>query len=252
MNCFIAYFDYLGFKEFIENNDLSYQKQVVGKNFRDIESALAQGKYKDTFHGVVADLSHSKINCINFSDTVVFWTNDDSEKSLTELLSVSHTFNWRAIDFLFPSRGSIVYGELFSSAFSQSNNGGGKYNINSIFGKGLVSAHIKAEAQNWAGTVIDKSVIEQLVKMGLKPDHYLSSYAKKYKVPYKIENNLSEEFVFCIIKGSLNDEALKKYEKSIRNNFADHNKPVTDKAVQDKLENTLKFLESFHEKQSVQ
>ena len=103
MNCFIAYFDYLGFKEFIENNDLDYQKKIIGNNFRDLESALGQGKIKDVHHGVIADLSNSKINCINFSDTVVFWTNDDSNESLKELLDVSYKFNWQAVDFFFPS-----------------------------------------------------------------------------------------------------------------------------------------------------
>jgi hypothetical protein len=44
MNRFIAYFDYLGFKKFIENNTLDYQKRIVVNNFRDIENALAKGK----------------------------------------------------------------------------------------------------------------------------------------------------------------------------------------------------------------
>jgi hypothetical protein len=49
MKKFIAYFDYLGFKQFIDNNDLEYQRKIVGNNFRDIESALGQGKSKNMF-----------------------------------------------------------------------------------------------------------------------------------------------------------------------------------------------------------
>lgn len=45
MNCFIAYFDYLGYSKFIENNDLDYQKKIIRNNFRDIESALGKGKF---------------------------------------------------------------------------------------------------------------------------------------------------------------------------------------------------------------
>ena len=89
MNRFIAYFDYLGFKKFIENNTLDYQKRIVVNNFRDIENALGKGKTKPAKYGVIADLSESKINCINFSDTVVFWTNDDSIDSLIEILGTT-------------------------------------------------------------------------------------------------------------------------------------------------------------------
>lgn len=245
MNCFIAYFDYLGFKEFIENNDLDYQKRIVFNNFRDIEQALGKGKFKDTYHGVIADISDSKINCINFSDTVIFWTKDDSEESLTELLSVSHTFNWQAIVYFFPVRGSIVYGELFHVDFKQPNGGGGLYNINSVIGKGIVSAHLKANSQNWAGTVLDKSLIDELLRRGLNPDEYLSPYAKKYKVPYKNGIDLPEEFVYCIIKGILNDDAYKNRKEGIERNFSDHNKSLDDPSALDKLKNTIKYLNSF-------
>jgi hypothetical protein len=249
MKKFIAYFDYLGFKQFIENNDLNYQKKVVGDNFRDIESALGKGKYKEAPHGVIADLSYSKINCINFSDTVVFWTNDDSENSLLEILEVAHKFNWQAIDFFFPARGSVVYGEIEYVDFKQKNEAGGLYNINSVFGKGLVKAHEKAEKQHWAGTVIDDSFIKELISRGYDIETFLKPYAKKFKVPYKNGFELPDEFVMRIIKGQLNDEAFKNYGNGIRENFARHNKLVDKQDVRDKIENTIKFLASFYDKE---
>ena len=246
MKSFIAYFDYLGFKEFIENNDLEYQIFIMHNIFRDIEMALGQGKFKSARHGEIADLSNSRINCINFSDTVVFWTNDESEESLRELLSVTHTFNWMAIDFSFPVRGALVYDELYYVLFSQSNNGGGHYNINSVFGKGLVHAHLKAESQNWAGTVIDQSLIQELQRRDINPVDYLKPFAKKYKVPYKSKIELPEEFVYCIITGVLNDDALKNYGNGIRKNFTDHRKSIENPGAKEKLDNTLNFLESFY------
>lgn len=144
MKKFIAYFDYLGFKQFIENNDLVYQKRIMGNNFRDIESALGQGKLIDATHGVTSDLSQHRINCINFSDTIVFWTNDDSDESLNEIIQVAYRFNWRATTFTFPARGSLLYGEIEYVDFKNKNNLGGVYNINSVFGKGLVEAHQKS------------------------------------------------------------------------------------------------------------
>jgi len=242
---FIAYFDYLGFKQFIDNNDLNYQRKIIAYNFRDIESALGQGQYKKAPHGVIADLTNSKINCINFSDTVVFWSNDDTEASLLEILEVAHKFNWQAIDFFFPSRGAVVYGEIEYVDFKQKNQAGGLYNINSVFGKGLVNAHQKADKQHWAGTVIDETLIEELHDRGKEIDNFLELYAKLYKVPYKDGIDLPEEYVMRIIKGKLNDEAFKNYSAGIKENFARHNKSVDDQDVQEKIENTIKFLESF-------
>ena len=246
MKKFIAYFDYLGFKQFIENNDLQYQKRIIGNNFRDIENALGQGKMKEAKIGVIADLKDSRINCINFSDTIVFWTNDDSEESLMEIIKVAYRFNLQTVMRFFPARGALVYGEIIYVDFKQHNDAGGLYNINSVFGKGLVEAHEKAEKQHWAGTVIDSTLINELVKRNYKVDSFLSPYSKKYKVPYKKEPELLEEYVLNIVKGDLNEDSLKNGKDMIMRNFSNHNKSVDKQDVKEKIENTLKFLESYH------
>ncbi len=249
MNRFIAYFDYLGFKEFIENNDLDYQRRIVSNNFRDMESALGKGKLIDAPHGLIADLSNSQINCINFSDTVVFFTRDTSEESLIEILDVALKFNWESIDFCFPVRGALVFGELVYVDYKQKNSSGGVYNINSVFGKGLVKAHLKAENQHWAGTVLDESFVSEIRRRGHNLEEFLLPYAKKYKVPYKDSSEKIDEFVLNIINGTLNEVALKNYSESIRDNFAKHNKSVNDKRVQQKISNTIQFLESYYVKE---
>lgn len=246
MKKFIAYFDYLGFKDFILNNDLAYQNRIMNNIFRDIESALGNGKYKEASIGAIADLSDSKINCINFSDTVVFWTNDASTESLIELLRVAHKFNWQAIDYFFPARGAIVFGDIIHADFRQKNEAGGMYNLNSIYGKGLVNSHLKTENQDWAGSVIDQSVINVLLARDINPDDFLKEYAKKYKIPYKPGFELDEdEFALNIITGDLNDEAFKNYSANIEENFAKHNKSIENPGVKRKIENTIKFLESY-------
>lgn len=246
MKKFIAYFDYLGFKQFIDNNDIDYQRRIVGNNLRDIENALAKEKLKRTSRGsVVADLSQSRINCINFSDTVVFWTNDDSEESLKDILEVAHIFNWHVIDYFFPARGSLVYGEIEVVDFQQKNEAGGRYNISSPFGKGLVRAHEKAEMQHWAGTVLDSSLTEEIVRRNYDIETFLQPYAKRYKVPYKKNLELPDEYVLCLVTGQLNDEAFKNYSKNVRENFAKHKKSVDNDDVRKKIENTIQFLQSF-------
>lgn len=247
MKKFIAYFDYLGFKQFIENNDLAYQERIMGNNFRDMESAIAQGKLKEASHGVIADLSNHTINCINFSDTVVFWTNDDSNESLIEILEVAYKFNWGATTFFFPARGALVHGEMEYVDFKNENNSGGVYNINSVFGKGLVLAHQKAESQQWSGTVIDESFVSRLIELGQDPISFLAPYAKSYPVPYKDGIKLNDEYALNLVKGQLNPVAFDNVSKDVIRNFKNHGKDITHPDVQEKIKNTIQFLSSFKE-----
>lgn len=246
MNKFIAYFDFLGFKDFILNNDIQYQNQIMNNIFRDIESSLGNGKLIEIQKGLISDISETSINCINFSDTIIFWTNDNTIESLKEITEVAYKFNWQSINYFFPVRGSLSYGEIIHADYRQCNDGGGKYNINSVFGKAIVEAHIKAESQDWAGSVIDQSIIDFLIENDLEPISYLSDYATQYKIPYKTNIKIMEsEFAFRLVKGSLNEEAYKNYSNSIERNFADHKKDISDPRVKLKLKNTLEYLRSF-------
>jgi hypothetical protein len=246
MKKFIAYFDYLGFKDFIEKNDTEFQHQIMNNNFRDIEMALSNGKTKPVRQGVISDIDESIINCMNFSDTVVFWTNDDSSESMSELIRVAYNFNWHSIGFTFPLRGAIVYGEITHADFRQQNKGGGIYNINSLYGKGLVEAYLKAEGQHWAGTTIDVSVINEMESRGLNPEEELNEYAKKYLIPYKnVIENQQEEFALKLVRGNLPEEAFLNVSESIKRNFGEYNKSTEHQSVQEKLTNTITYLKSF-------
>ena len=246
MKKFIAYFDYLGFKDFIENNDTEFQHQIMNNNFRDIEMALADGKTKPASRGVISDIDQSQINCMNFSDTVVFWTNDDSDEALAEILKVAFRFNWQCNEFTFPVKGAVVHGDIFHADFRQKNQGGGIYNINSLYGRGLVEAYLIAENQHWAGTVIDETVISVIRDRGQDPLTTLEPFAKKYMVPYKKpKENPEEEFTLRLVKGDLPEEAFKNVSENIRRNFGEYNKRTDHPGVQQKLENTITYLKSF-------
>ena len=189
-----------------------------------------------------------QINCLNFSDTVVFWTNEDSLEALKEILAVTYIFNWQANDYFFPVRGTLLYGDIFHVAHSQLSDGGGFYNINSIYGSGIIAAHLKAESQDWAGTVIDQSVISKIRSMGEKEEILLDPYCKKYLVPYKAGTHLKvdeEEYVFRLIKGYLDEVSFTNMSNNIAENFARYNKDISPASVQRKLTNTLEYLRSF-------
>ncbi|WPR77704.1 hypothetical protein [Algoriphagus sp. NG3] len=245
MKKFIAYFDYLGFRQFIEKNDILAQKRGMGNIFREIEQAIAKEKTTDAPHGIIADLEESNINCINFSDTIIFWTEDDSVDSLKEILEVSYIFNWRTNGYFFPARGAIVHGELEAVDFSYLNGKGRNYNINSVFGRGLISAYEKAESQNWAGTVVDHSIIGFLEGIGENPETFLEPWCIPYFIPYKNGVWKVKEFAFILVKGGLNDEAFNNWSKGIRDNFENYNKGPLDPRTEEKLKNTIEFLRGF-------
>jgi hypothetical protein len=245
---YLAYFDFMGFKEFILNNDDDVLKRRMGHIFRDIEMSLGQGKYQEPQRGVVlADISTSKLNCLNISDTVLFWTNELNYDSLRELLNVAYSFNWREVGYNFPLRGSVIKGKVHEVSGKNINGEGGSYSIQCLFGEGLVNAHDLAESQEWAGTVIDNSIIEDLQreKDGLE---FIENLALKYDVPFK--KNIKKEFyVFKLKQGKMSDEGLKNTLENIDYVFNLDNKPTDDERVKLKIKNTKDFLEYSADKE---
>ncbi|MCO6163689.1 hypothetical protein [Flavobacterium sp. NRK F7] len=246
---FIAYFDFLGFKEFILNNiDENELMRRMGHIFRDIEFSLGQGEMQEPRNGVIlADLSNSKINCLNISDTVVFWTNDTTIESLKELVKVAYEFNWRENLYNFPVRGSISKGSIRIVNGININDLGVTYGVSCLYGKGIVNAHIKTESQEWAGTVIDNSMINEFTNED-EAFSFLEKFAVKYMVPYK--NGIiqeKEEFALRLTKSKLNEIAYTNTKENIERVFSQDHKSTTHPNVQLKIKNTIDFLSTFKE-----
>lgn len=245
---YIAYFDFLGFKEFILNNiDDNELIRRMGHIFRDIEFSLGQGEIQKPKNGIIlADLSHSIINCLNISDTVVFWTNDTTHKSLEELIKVAYEFNWKENLYNFPVRGCIIKGKIRIVNGIHENDKGGTYGVSCLYGKGIVNAHLKAEDQDWAGTVIDSSIINEFDSKE-EAAKFLEPYTLKYKVPYKSHTDNEEEFVLRLLKGTLNQLAFDNTVDGIYRTFSQDNKSIENESVQRKIDNTINFLRVIKE-----
>ncbi len=248
MKRYIAYFDYLGYKEFILNNDSEYLKTRVGHILVAIEQALAEGKLQEPKNGrILSDTSKTKINCLNISDTVIFWTKDDSVESLAELLPVAYRFNWSQVLLNFPVRGVIYCDELEMISGKQTNTEGSIYSANIIYGKGLAKAHLKCENLNWAGSAIDETVIEH-ISGKVDIEEFLKPFAKIYKVPYtKPETHTREEYALRLTKNSHNEVSFQNAKDGIISAFKSDNKTFDKPRVQEILANTITFLETFIE-----
>jgi len=247
MKRFIGYFDYLEFKEVLLNNSEDYMRRRAEHLLRDIETSLSQNETMEQRPGVaVADLNVTTINCLNISDTVIFWTPDDSADSCLELLNICHMFNWKQILFNFPVRGAIIYDDFHIITGQQHNPNGAVYSPNLMYGKGLYHAHEKTEMLNWAGTVIDNSLHEKMSSDQTYIE-FLEKKAIKYRIPYK--GFYRKEYAMRLADSELNDLAFANTARNIYGVFEGDNKSVIP-SVEEKIKNTLAFIEMFREKKS--
>lgn len=243
-NKFIAYFDFLGYKNFIMNNSTEEVKRRLGHIFRDTENAIGKGKLIEAPYGYIADINKSKINCLNISDTIIFWTNDDSLDSFNEILEVAFRFNWSFTCYHFPVRGAIVHGDMGVVGYYKDLKEGGTYNLNTLYGKGLIKAHEKGENLNLASCVIDDSAIEKIREFG-EPSAILGDKAMLYNVPYKVSSDLPQEYLLKFyINDSIDEVAFTNRAKGIKGAFEGDNKGMNQRA-KDMLENTIQFLSAL-------
>ncbi len=239
MKRFITYFDLLGYRNFLERNEPEVHLKVIKQFYVHIESALNRsGNYRRDKNGdFVNDLTGKIVSFANYSDTVILWTETDTEEEFSAILEASHECNWRMNLYHFPIRGVLIYDELLPMNFSSSDNG---YYINTFYGKGLIRAHDGAESQQWAGMVIDNSVLE---KIG---DHKnLKKKCISYEVPYKKGRCTKYAMKMTF---NLNDESLKNTIESIKENFKSYNKwDENVPSLELKLQNTIDFIKYLKE-----
>jgi len=114
------------------------------------------------------------------------------------------------------------------------------------YGKGLVKAHLKTDSLNWAGSVIDKTVIDSINDKGVDVEIFLKPYAKLYGVPYKVPNlNIEEEYALKLTNNDLNTQTFENIKGGIIDVFKKDNKSIESDRVKEILNNTITYLESF-------
>jgi hypothetical protein len=241
MKRFIAYFDYLGFKEFILQNSEEELERRLGRFIYSITSSISEKHFQPTPTTLQVDLSESNINFLNISDTLIFWTKDDTVESCKELLEIAYRLNINAIQQFLPIRGCVVY-DYFKVKFGQEQNEKGTYfGLNYMFGKGLINAHLKTEQLNWAGAVIDNSVVSR-IENETQFGPFINDLAKEYEIPYK--GFYRKEYAFLFAKESeMNQEIYERFIQIFKITFEMDSKSITP-SVQEKMNNTFTFLKS--------
>lgn len=249
---YLAYFDLMGFKEFILKNEPDYVASRMQNIYLDMESALTGNNLVKEPSGLYRpDVKDATLNCINISDTILYWTNDLTYNSLCQLFSTSYHLNYSLNNLNFPARGCISKGLVDCISGNHKSVNDTFYAALCLYGKGVVEAHIKAESQDWAGTVVDTSITSILNTQ--QELNLLSKYCVQYRVPYKKSSQCPtgdigyDEYVFKLSDNISSDDVLNTIKEDINRVFSKDNKSINTN-IQKKLDNTLKFADFLRSK----
>jgi hypothetical protein len=211
---FIGFFDLLGYKEFIRNNQL---KEVVQK-VRDIllECQRSQKRNEAMEYLFDRDICEHVI----FSDTILIYSNTTSEPSATLFTSfcailVNGLF-WEG----FPVRGALAAGEFFVES---------KQGSISLAGAPIVEAHEVEECLDFAGCVVAPSA-----------EPFLKQKCFPYDVPIK---GFQKQRLFALNALSYSDDDREISRQIVLDKFGAHNKRIGVEVLP-KINNTIIFLEA--------
>lgn len=178
---FVAFFDILGFNSWI--------KSVGSKNLFTYTRGLLNLMVHASLPGSIVhqdlsvEIQKSNIGYISFSDSILFYSFDDSYQCLTAMLRVCGEFmNVVICGSLRMLRGAIAHGEFYADP-----------KVNVYVGKALIDAYILEEKQDWLGLSLHESV--ETVKDFSKAMKEHKGYIVKSLVPLR---NNSTKLPYCI------------------------------------------------------
>jgi len=171
----IAVCDILGFKSLVERSPL---ESVVNDSLAWFRRALHHSMHKSKFPPTpqpTADLyTHPNIGVAWFSDTVLFFTKQDTDEAVRELFM---TVGWLLFETVLEGttkiRGGIAYGEAHID------------HENSVFvGSPIVEAYQLEQKQQWAGVALSPSACER-IPSDARTGKYADWWVTPWDVPLK-------------------------------------------------------------------
>jgi hypothetical protein len=234
---FVAFLDILGFNEIIENNSTDYIIKIYSEVLKSAyERSLGLLENQAQFQE-----KDSNIKSTIISDSILFWTEQDSSNGFIKLVITIDYFIYGALRSGFPIRGAIVYGDIAemqsASIFNNSNQ------TSVILGNGITSAYKQEAKQDWLGCTVSQEAISRFEELSISKDITLSDLLEhgfliKYNTPYKT-GKIIEDYVINWPK-VLQSKPEKQW---VIDSFISHSKTFDVWEVQHKLNNTLAFLE---------
>lgn len=215
--------DWLGFSNFI----LSQKKWI--KPFIEYSSILDCIPQRD---------KNFNVNCTWFSDTFIFYTDDNSYQSYGHLKVYSTDFIDCALRKHIPMCGAMAFGDLYADR---------DHNI--FFGKALIEAYEYTVCQDWIGFVLCPSAIKRIEELkrekGTEAEIYDRLNFKYWEVPLKkkieqSERQLSNHLLAYRLGRALGGHNTREGCISILESL--RNEAVVE-VVRKKYQNTIDFLQ---------
>jgi len=138
-NCFVCYFDLLGFKNLVNHGELW---NVLDIYYVVLQKFLRDHKTKEA----------KKIHRVFFSDTFLLFSESDSIEEFAAILPIATNFFQSLIINQIPVRGAMTHGQLYAEPVR-----------NTFFGKALIDAYEFAENQKGLGLLLTPSLYDRLL-----------------------------------------------------------------------------------------
>ncbi len=240
---YVAFLDILGFKDLVYNNSHKKLTELY-------ESVIEKLLNKVSSNYEADKLKYQKDNDLYFlsvSDSIIIWTEKNNPAAFTELLVVTCEVLAEFFEAGIPLRGAISVGGLTSKGISREKDNKGDEIVSmsyiNVVGSGIVNAYSMEGKQDWSGCIIDKKCIELFQDSISRKEGMVdlntfieNGLINQYNVPKK-KGLLSEEYV---VNWPLFCEDLT--ENDVRNMFSAHNKNINDWSVENKISNTIKYV----------
>lgn len=141
-NSFVAIFDIIGFKELRAKQGTAGLMQKFERGVLPLIQHSAAGRSKteerEGQQVSVPDFNEFSVQYRVFSDTVIFWTKDDSFSSFLSIIQTSSQLTASGFGGKAPYRGAVGYGDLLVQG-------------EIMVGAGIEDAYIWEQKQAWAG-----------------------------------------------------------------------------------------------------
>lgn len=212
-NRFVAYFDILGFKDYVFSNSTD----EIHKMLINLNKILPNDKDEE--------IDESSILCTTFSDSIFIFTKSDSIAEFRNFIQFIRRFMRTSIRRNIPLKASIAYGEIVA------------YKDRKIFcGKPIVNAFLLQEDLQYMGIVVHHSVEDYIIKKSKYLNVRYKSYFKEIETPFKYgyRNHLNIDYTILALNTSA--EMRAKVEKRKR---------ITSGNPRKYIDNTLKIFDIF-------
>lgn len=213
----VSYFDRLGFGDYSQGNNLV-------------------GIFSETCYWLQraneAARDYSNVEFVWFSDTILFYSTDDSRSSFQAVAEASRSFFDELLDSKIPVRGALAFGEFYADK----SNG-------LFFGRALVDACKYGEKFDWLGFVLHPSSLKRMAEIG-QPVSDLTYKLWDLEFKNRETEPVEKETVtaYLVGPGSIMPlEGGNPYLKALQEMASCANR----ESHRRKYENTIKFLKHF-------